>query len=65
MGGGFSLQKTVLCLFFLFQKLYEADKRTRLCCWEFVDVNLLILADESMNGPDKVIPAMKRIDKER
>ena len=25
----------------------------------------MILADESMNGPDKVVPAMKRIDNER
>ena len=25
----------------------------------------MILADESMNGPDKVIPVMKRIDNER
>ena len=25
----------------------------------------MILADESMNGPDKVVPAIKRIDNER
>ena len=50
---------------FSLQKLYEADKRTRLCCWEFLDVNLMILADECMNGPDKVIPMIKRIDCER
>jgi hypothetical protein len=63
--GVFFSPKNGFMFFFLFQKLYEADKRTRLCCWEFADVNLLILSDESMNGPDKVIPAMKRIDKER
>ncbi|XP_028400324.1 protein KIAA0100-like [Dendronephthya gigantea] len=45
-------------------KLYEVDKRTRLCCWEFTDVNLMILADESMNGEEKVVPLMKQIDSE-
>ena len=28
-------------------------------------MNLMILADESMNGPDKVVPIIKRIDNER